>query len=72
MKERFLVVHDYGMGGVWAIIHARSREEIYGKYPDIKVLDARPGWMSDADYETIVSRLSYDIDDEPQGWLSKL
>jgi hypothetical protein len=28
MKERFLVVCDYGQGGVWAFVHSESRAEI--------------------------------------------
>jgi hypothetical protein len=28
MKKAYLVLYDYGMGGVWSVIHARSKEEI--------------------------------------------
>ena len=69
-KQRYLVVYDYGMGGVWAVIAARSREEIFGKYPALSVLDTRPAWMSDEFYENICARNSFDIDDEPRGWLA--
>ena len=71
-KQRYLVLHDYGMGGVWGVMAARSEQEIHQKYPQLKVVEARPGWMSEADYDDILSNSSFDIDDEPQGWLAKL
>ena len=71
MKKRFLVVYDYGMGGVWALIMARSKEEILEKYPDLTIVDERPSWMSDDYFERLTTK-TYDIDDEPEGWLSKL
>ena len=69
MKKSYLVVYDYGTGGVWAIIHARSKDEIVRKYPMLTVQDDRPNWMTDAYYKTIESNRSFDIDDEPSGWL---
>jgi hypothetical protein len=27
-KQRYLVLHDYGMGGLWWWIHARSTREV--------------------------------------------
>ena len=36
MKNRFLVVYDYGQGGVWMFIYARTSNEIIGKFPDWK------------------------------------
>jgi hypothetical protein len=72
MKKQYLVAYDYGMGGVWAILAARSEQEIYEKYPDLKVVDGRPAWMSDADYNNIRDKSSFDIDTVPEGWLAKL
>ena len=72
MRNQYLIVHDYGMGGVWGIINANSEQEIRKKYPQVKVIETRPMWMSDADYNDIASAHSFDIDDEPRGWLAKL
>ena len=72
MKKKFLVSYDYGMGAVWAIIKARSREEILKKYPPLQVHDKRPPWMSWFLYKRIEFKDTYDIDDEPRGWLAKI
>ena len=72
MKRPYLVVYDYGMGGVWGLIAARSQQEILQKYPSVKIVETRPGWMSDADYDNILLKSSFDIDDEPCGWLAKM
>jgi hypothetical protein len=69
MKKNYLVVYDYGTGGVWAVIAARSRNEITQKYPMLSVHDDRPSWMTDEYYEKIVATRKYDIDDQPSGWL---
>jgi hypothetical protein len=69
MKRDFLVVYDYGMGGIWAIIHARSKDEITQKYPRLSVQEMRPAWMSDEVYSDISSTRRYDIDDPPRDWL---
>jgi hypothetical protein len=72
MKKRYLIVHDYGMGGVWGVMTARSGQEICQKYPGVKILEVRPAWMSDADYDKILSNNSFAINDEPRGWLARL
>jgi hypothetical protein len=72
MKRKYLVVYDYGMGGVWGLIAARSEQEIHQKYPDLIIKEVRPGWMSDVIYDNIVLKSSFDIGDEPRGWLAKL
>ncbi|XVV16279.1 hypothetical protein ACQP2X_18555 [Actinoplanes sp. CA-131856] len=38
MSERFLVVHDYGMGGLWWWIHARSADEIVETFAELEVV----------------------------------
>ena len=59
-------------GGVWGVMNARSEQQIRQKYPQVNVMEARPSWMSDADYNNIIAKNLFDIDDEPHGWLSKL
>jgi hypothetical protein len=71
VKKEYLIVYDYGMGGVWAILAARSEQEICEKYPELKVFDVRPSWMSDAYYNNIRDN-SFDIDVVPTGWLATL
>lgn len=38
-KSRFLVLHDYGMGGLWWWIHARSAHEIMETFAEVEVID---------------------------------
>ena len=79
MKKDFLVVYDYGTGGIWTVIHARSKEEIEQKFPDLKVMnDPRPDWMTDERfselYDGVMKRRDYfylDIDDKPTGWFAR-
>lgn len=72
MKYEYLVVYDYGTGGVWGLLHARSKEEILLKYPKLIIADERPAWMSKADYKRIEATSSFDIDDPPSGWLIEM
>ena len=73
MKQSFLVVHDYGAGGLWGIMSATSEEAISTKFPGLKVVRDRPSWMSDDEYRRIEALFSFDIDDDPpKGWLAKL
>ena len=68
-KHPFLVLYDYGMGGVWAVIHADEKSQISQKYPWLSVVEARPSWMTEQEYQKILSTLSFDIDEPPRGWL---
>ena len=72
MKRAYLVVYDYGTGGLWAIIMARSAAEIRARFPTLKIVEDRPKWMSAVDYESICTTNCVDIDDAPSGWLSEL
>ena len=71
-KKAFLVYHNYGTGGVWAVINARSSEEIMQKYPMLGIQTGRPDWMTDDVYRKIAEGLTLDIDDPPTGWLQVL
>lgn len=58
-KQRFLVHHDYGMGGLWWWIDARSAREILERYAEVEVLDdaasieyARAGKVEVVDIDT--------------------
>lgn len=39
-KSRFLVLHDYGMGGAWWCVHARSPREILETFAEVEVVDS--------------------------------
>jgi len=73
-KRTFLAVYDYGMGGIWSLIDALTKEEIGSKYPELTVLDVRPKWMTDDRYEELVRNVRFhiDIDDKPDGWFASL
>jgi hypothetical protein len=38
-KQRYLVLHDYGMGGLWWWIHARSVREVRETFAEVEVVD---------------------------------
>lgn len=42
----FLVCYDYGMGGLWGVLMADSRQTILDRYPELDVFASRPAWMS--------------------------
>jgi len=51
--ETFLVVLDYGMGGLWAVVRAESEIQIRKLYPELKVIEHRPSWMDDTEYQSL-------------------
>ena len=67
----YLVVYDYGMGGVWSYIHADSAERIERLYPDLKVVPERPEWMTDEREQRIRQNRTFDVEN-PAGWLLML
>lgn len=38
-KQRYLVLHDYGMGGLWWWIRARSAREVMETFAEVEVVD---------------------------------
>ena len=69
-KRRFLVAYDYGMGGLWGVMLARSEEEILARYPELGIASERPAWMTEARYEQLCKEELHDIDDAPWGILN--
>ena len=47
-KTPFLVVYDYGQGGVWGYVLARSSNQISARFPELTVVDEPPTWMDAA------------------------
>ena len=73
-KRAFLAVYDYGMGGTWLKISARSREEIAERFPQLTVYPEgeRPEWMSEQEEELDTQGMHFDIDDHEGTWLAQL
>ncbi|MBL8515828.1 MAG: hypothetical protein JNM76_02570 [Betaproteobacteria bacterium] len=75
-KTEYLCVYDYGMGGVWFIVNARSTLEVESKLPGIVAFEDKPEWMAPEDKAALFSSCKrkgfrWDIDEEPSGWLKK-
>jgi hypothetical protein len=70
-KQRYLVAYDYGAGGLWGVLLARSEGEITRKYPELTIVHTRPPWMSDREYARMCED-QYDIDGAPRGLLNVL
>jgi hypothetical protein len=47
-KQRFLVSHDYGMGGLWWWIHARSPREVLETFAEVEVVDPAKAGRSES------------------------
>ena len=71
-KKEFLILYDYGSGGLWGVMRAYSAEEILARYPELTVARKRPAWMTDAVFEDINRSESHDFDDEPHGLVKVL
>jgi hypothetical protein len=69
-KREFLVGYEYGMGGVWGIMNARSKEEIASIYPELVVVDEPPSWMTPDRLERLREQEWHDIDGAPWGILN--
>jgi hypothetical protein len=72
MRREFLVVYDYGVGGVWGYLNAESPEQIAGRYPELTVVDVRPAWLEDEEERRIREFMSVDIDDSSNEFLATL
>jgi hypothetical protein len=68
-KRPFLVAYDYGMGGLWGVMYARSAEEIHTAYPELVIIDTPPVWMDTEELQHLQDS-PYDIDGAPWGILN--
>jgi hypothetical protein len=66
-KQPYLVCYDYGTGGLWAVVMARSEEEIHREYPELVTVPQRPKWLTAHDYRDLLDRECHDIDGRPWG-----
>ncbi len=69
MKE-FLVLYDYGQGGLWAVVRAKAKSDVETKFSGISVLDNKPTWMSDGEYQRVKDGSCHELNDLPgDTWL---
>jgi hypothetical protein len=71
MRKPYLVAYDYGQGAVWAYITAESAGQIVERFPEFRVFDTPPDWMSEHDLSDIEARMSFDLA-RPTGWLASV
>lgn len=71
-KREFFAVDDYGQGGVWIAIQATSGEAIKRKYPELDVFDEPPPFLTSDVIERTRLNRTYDVDDEPTGYLATI
>jgi hypothetical protein len=70
-KQRYLVVYDYGQGGVWAFVWARSASEIEATFRDVKVVEDVPSWLTGATLAKTEERMTFDVDAiRPDDWIA--
>lgn len=68
-KQPFLIAYDYGSGGLWGVMLARSAAEISLRYPELFIVEEPPAWMDAAELRNLKQR-PYDIDGSPWGLLN--
>jgi hypothetical protein len=70
MKRPFLVLYDYGTGGVWSYLLAESAEQIRGKFPVLRIYNEVPSWMTETERQEIELNSTYDLetaeDEDPE------
>lgn len=72
MEGEYLVVYDYGMGGVWAVMTAPSKTVVEAAYPELAVFDDRPDWVDDPEYARIKAKTGFRFDQPDEYWARRL
>jgi hypothetical protein len=67
-NAEYLVVNDYGTGGIWAVVSAPSKSVLEAAYPELVVFAERPTWMDESEYEAIKSEACFRFDRPPAYW----
>ncbi len=68
MDSEYLVVYDYGMGGLWGVLLAPSEVAIKAKYPELRIASERPAWMTEEAFQRLREQPLW-LDAEPEGML---
>ena len=76
-EKGFLAVYDYGQGGVWLVLEAPSLAGAQAAFPQLKVFETRPEWMSETDEAAYRKRCEstgfrWNAHSPPTGWLKQL
>ena len=72
MKTEFLAVYDYETGGTWVYLLADSVAQIHLRFPELRVLNDRPSWLTDEVDQRLRERMTIDIDDTENPFLAAL
>ena len=64
ITHEYLVVYDYSMGGVWAIVVAPPPLSVRNTIPELTVDADRPDWMDNEYFENIRLTSKFTLDDE--------
>lgn len=69
MSPCFLVLYDYGQGGIWGYVTAESKDSIVSRFPELTVYDTTPDWL-DTEYVEQLKQRVESIDGPYRGVLS--
>jgi hypothetical protein len=75
LVPKFLVVDDYGTGGIWFVVRAANEDDIRAVLPKVAIYPSgsRPEWMSEEKLADIATRRTYDLDRLPDSpWMTDL
>jgi hypothetical protein len=67
-EAEYLLLYDYGMGGVWAVVSAPSKPSVEKAYPELVVFEERPDWVDDDEYARIRARSGFQFDQPDDDW----
>lgn len=72
-RQRFLVVYDYGQGGVWAFIWAQSADAIRERFRGLEVVNTMPSWLTGDELARTEQTMTFDIDEvKPDDWIARM
>ena len=63
VKTTHLTVYNYGTGGAWAYLLADPPAQINQRFPELQIVNERPGWLTDQEDRHLRARMTVDIDD---------
>jgi hypothetical protein len=69
-RLEFFVCHDYGQGGLWAIVRADSAEQVRQRFPGLPVFESPPPALDAGAIEVIRRNDVMAVEDPPVGWLA--
>jgi hypothetical protein len=72
--SEFLVVYDYGTGGVWGFARAATEADVVQAFPELIVFHEKPEWMTQEEEQSIRSESSFIVGDQTSypEWLNAL